>query len=106
MKDRDKLFIAYRHGPFGLQMVPKDRRGWRAMLRWIAVFLGGTGLFVWHATSEPKGAELYLALAIFISFASLWAFGLIRWTRANSEMVDIAELLAIKREQERQKGRR
>jgi hypothetical protein len=51
--------------------------------------------------SNPSDGQAAIYLAVYLAFMAIWAIAMIRWTKARSEIVDLDELMRIKREQER-----
>jgi hypothetical protein len=87
-------------------MVPRGWEGWRMIILWVGLMLPIVGMFIAFATTEPEGAWLYTGLALFVIAMTGWGIGGTVWMRRHSEIVDIEELLALKRERDAQKRRR
>lgn len=106
MRKPEKPFIAYRSGPWSLKIVPRTAAGWRALIVWMLALAPITGLFLWFAESEPEGVRLWVGLAAYLAAMMIWGFGMMRWMLARSETVNLEDLLAFKREQDKAKRRR
>ena len=106
MSQKDRPFIAYRSGRWSLKIVPRNAAGWRALIVWMLALAPITGLFLWFAQSEPQGVRLWAGLAAYLVAMMIWGLGMMRWMLARSETVDLEDLLAFKREQDRTKRRR
>jgi Na+/melibiose symporter-like transporter len=98
MRDEDKPFILYRSGPWSFKIVPRNGEGWRQIIIWMALMAPITGLFVWFATGKPEGPMLYGGLALYLIAMMGWGIGGTMWMRARAEVVDLEELLKLKRE--------
>ncbi len=103
MRDEDKPFILIRHRWGGFNIEPRNARGWRLMLTWIALPLPLLGGFALLVQKQPEGPVFVAALSGFIIAMAAWAIGGIIWMRARAEVVDVQELLRLKREQERKR---
>ena len=103
MHDREKPFILYRSGRGSFKIVPRNGEGWRQTIIWMALMVPLTGGFIWFASRHPEGTPHYIGLALYLAATMAWAIGGILWMRPRSEIVDLEELLALKREQERKR---
>lgn len=106
MNHKDKPFVAYRSGRWSLKIVPRNGAGWRALILWVLALAPITGLLLWFAESEPEDVRLWAVLAAYFVAMIIWGMAMTRWMLARSEMVDLEDLLAFKREQGRSKRRR
>lgn len=68
----------------------------------LAVLTGG---FAWLVSEHPEGTAVHIALAVYVGAMVAWGAGGTMWMKARAEGVDIDELLKLKREAERQRGR-
>lgn len=108
MTDPKKPFIAFRNG-WGLQITPQTADGWRAFGWWMGGLLLGTGLFIAAVASLASSRAVLFLTACFTIATLAWAWAMIRWMLARSEVVETDDLAAFKREQARRgasKGRR
>ena len=110
MRDEDKPFIYYKSGS-GVKISPRNAAGWRTFAVWMIAFFGATGVFVWTtAVAENAGwsdGKILLFLTLpFLLVTALWAFAMIRYMKARSEIVDMDSLIQLKREQDAKKKRR
>ncbi len=106
MAEKDKPFIAYRSGRWGLSIVPRNAAGWRALVVWMLPLVPITALFVWFESTHPEREIFWAGLAAYLVVMIIWSLGLIRWTLSRSETVDMDDFLAFKRDQEKDKRRR
>lgn len=106
MPEKEKPFIAYRSGRWGLSIVPRNPAGWRALVVWMVPLIPITALFVWFESSDPERAIWWAGLATYLVAMIIWSLGLIRWTLARSETINMNDFLAFKREREKDKRRR
>jgi hypothetical protein len=102
MREQDKPFILtkYRWGGFNIE--PRNARGWRLMLTWLALPLPLIGGFALFAEQQPDSPAFAALLAVFILAMAIWAIGGIVWMRARAEVVDVEQLLKLKRERDRE----
>lgn len=106
MPGKEKPFIAYRSGKWGLSIVPRNAAGWRALIVWMLPLVPTTALFVWFESTYPGQAIWWAGLAAFLVALCLWSLAMIRWMLARSETITMDDLHAFKRERERGKRRR
>ena len=106
MPEKEKPFIAYRSGRWGLSIVPRNAAGWRALIVWMLPLALVTGLYVWFESTNPEREIWWAGLTAYLVAMIIWSLGLIRWTLARSETVDMDDFLAYKREREKDKRRR
>jgi hypothetical protein len=106
MREQHKPFIMYREGRGSFKIVPRGAAGWRAMILWFLVVVPITGLFILFALGEPSGTRLYVGLAAFTLAMAAWGIGGMIWMRRRAEVVDLQELLELKRERDRESRRR
>lgn len=107
MTDEDKPFICYKSG-LNLKITPRSAAGWRSFAVWMAAILGLTGGFVVLVTRPLTQAQVIYATAGFTILILALSVAMVRWMYVRSEVVDMNELLELKRERERQtrRGRR
>jgi hypothetical protein len=105
MSDQDKPFICYKSG-WGMKIVPRNAAGRRAVIMWMIAYLVPTGGFVWLMVYYPRPAIIAAATVSYLIITGIWLIAMIRWLMARSEIVDLRELLELKREQDRAKRRR
>jgi hypothetical protein len=105
MRDEDKPLILYRSGPWSFKIAPRNGKGWRQSLVWMALLAPITGGFVWFAAAEPDGTAFIVGLALYLVAMAAWTIGGLWWMRARAEVVDLQELLKLKREQDRKRRR-
>ncbi len=106
MRKSEKPFIAYRTGRWGLSIVPRNTAGWRALIVWMLPLAPITALFVWFESTDPERAIWWAGLAAYLVAIIIWSLGMIRWTLARSETIDMDDFQAYKREREKAKRRR
>lgn len=106
MREQEKPLIIYRSGWINYRIVPRNAQGWRYLLAWWAMTFPIVGLLIGFASRYPEGPVFYAGLVVFLIAMGVWAVGGISWLRARAEVLDVEELLKLKREQERkQRGR-
>ncbi len=106
MGGSDKPFLLYRTGIGGFKIVPRNAQGWRETILWMLLIAPIIGLFLWFGSSEPEGIRLYVGLGLFLVAMLIWGIGGAIWMRRRSEVIDLEELLALKRERDREATRR
>lgn len=104
MAEPEKLFICYKGGG-GIKITPRNAAGWRAFGLWMGAFAAVSGLFVLIVTRHISPHGVAYTTASFVVFMLVWAVSMIRWMMKRSEMVDMIELLDLKRELDAQKQR-
>ncbi len=107
MREEDKPFICYKQG-WSMKIVPRNRSGWIALALWImALGVLLAGFIAVMSTLRAEAAQLAAGLG-FALVSAAWAVAMICWMRARSEIVDVRELLELKRrrDEESRAGRR
>jgi hypothetical protein len=99
MTDREKPFVCYK-GRMSLKIAPRNAAGWRATGWWMAVFIALTGLFVWMMNLAVFSAHAGLAVTAYVVAITIWTVAMTMWMKARSEMIDLDELVALKRERD------
>ena len=105
MTETDKPFICYKKG-WSLQIVPRGRAGWFYFTLWmlsLAPLIAGFALLM---SSQPTGAKEIAYATGFMLVMLLWAAVMIVWMKNRSEVVDMDEVLRLKRELDEKKRRR
>lgn len=102
MRDEDKPFICYRQGRFGMKIVPRNGAGWRAFAFWMIGFFSMAALFVIFMNRQPTRGVMIATLVGYVIATIIWAISMARWMKARSEIVSMDELLALKRDLDRQ----
>jgi hypothetical protein len=107
MTEQDKPFVCYKSG-LSIKIVPRNAAGWRAMAGWMLVHLLPTAGFVWAMLQDPSAAQIAAWTVGYLLVTLLWGIAMIRWAMPRSEIIEMKELLALKREREQAKrnGRR
>jgi hypothetical protein len=101
VRDEDKPFICYRQGRWGMKIVPRNAAGWRAVIIWVFALMVISVPFVFAMGKQPTGILSLVSLLLYAVAISIWSFALVRWTKQRSEIVDLDELLKIKRERDK-----
>jgi hypothetical protein len=103
MREQDKLIVMYRRGPWNFTIAPRGKAGWTQFGAWTVVFLVPTVVFAIYAESLKGRPEFWVAVALYLVWTLVWSRASIRWMKARAEVVDVEELLKLKREQERKR---
>lgn len=103
MRDEDKPFILTRYGRWSFKIAPRNGKGWRQTLVWMVLLAPITGGFAWFASGQPEGSTLHFGLALYLIAMVAWGTGGMMWMKARAEVVDLQELLKLKRELDRKK---
>ena len=107
MRDGDKPFILTRYGRWSFKIAPRNGEGWRQTLIWVAMLVPITGGFAWFVSDKPEGTAFHIALALYLAAMVAWSAGGTMWMKARADVVDIDELLKLKREADaKRRGRR
>jgi len=102
MREQDKPFICVKHGGWSMKIKPRNGEGWRAMGMWVLSLIllsGGFPMLV--ARYANNDAFIGWATAGFLVVVGIWAVTMVRWMLARSEVIDVNEMLKLKRDQER-----
>lgn len=107
MRDEDKPFVMVRRGRFSFSITPRGANGWMQFGIWMAL-MGATVLaFVRYAGAHEGTANFPVGLALFIAAMVGWNLAMIWWMKGRAEVIDVEELLKLKREADRkQRGGR
>lgn len=105
MRDEDKPFILYKSG-FGFRIVPRNAAGYRATFVWLLSLVPVVGAFIYAMSQVEDGISVAIAIALYTAAMLTWVILGVRWMKARSEVVDMRELLEIKRERDRNRIRR
>lgn len=106
MRDADKPFVLYRRGPMNFTIVPRGVKGWVQLVIWMALLVPPLLWLNDYAAAYGEERALYPGLAAFMGMVLVWSLGGIAWMRPRAEVVDVDELLKLKREAERRRDRR
>lgn len=105
MRDEDKPFVCYKQG-WNIKIMPRNGEGWRALGLWMLALMSPSALLVPLAIKlddTPREWIVIWALIPFLLIMGAIGIAMVRWMMARSEIVNIEDLLAIKREQDRQR---
>jgi hypothetical protein len=106
MQDKEKLFVCYRTGRWGMRIVPHGAGGLLATLGWMIALAPIVVLFIWALNNASSNGLIALTIGLYILALLGWVFAMVRWMKARSEIVDMEELLDLKRERDANKTRR
>ncbi|MFO1255523.1 MAG: hypothetical protein U1E37_07615 [Sphingomonadaceae bacterium] len=104
MAESDKPFICYKSG-WSMKIVPRNKAGWIALAWWMLSLVPLTGGFIWLLADEPTAGKAAAYTAAYTLVMLGWAIGMIVWTKNRSEVVDMEELLKLRRELDARKNR-
>lgn len=104
MAEQDKPFICYKSG-WNLKITPRNAAGWWALALWMLIFAAPTALFVWLMTLRLSDARIAAIVTGYVLFNVLWGLAMLRWMYLRSEVIDMKELLNLKRELDARKRR-
>lgn len=105
MAESDKPFICYKAG-LKMSIQPRNRAGWIYTALWTVSMGPLIGGFVWLMSAEPTGAREIAYATGFVLVMLLWVIAMTIWMKNRSEVVDMDEMLKLKREVDARKGRR
>lgn len=103
MRNEDKPFVLYRKGPMNFTIVPRGAKGWVQFGVWMALLVPIMIVFTIHAKAYEGTPAFFFGLALFLGTTLVWSLAMIWWMKARAEVVDLAEMLKLKREQERKR---
>jgi hypothetical protein len=107
MAGEDKPFVCIKRG-WAMQIIPRNAAGWRALAAWMLALAPIAGLYIWALSDDPGTEDVVVATVLYSVVMAIWAIAMIRWTKARSEVIDLNELIAWKKERDeaRKRGRR
>ena len=100
MSDDEKMFVYTKRG-WSVNIMPRNARGWLALLAWMVPLVPVVALYGW-AMEGGDNAIRVTATFGFVVLLAIWTLLMVRWMKARSEIVDIDELL--KERDRRQNG--
>jgi hypothetical protein len=103
MRDEDKPFVLYRKGPMNFTIVPRGTKGWVQSIIWMALLVPLLLWFIDYIAKHSEGPAFTIGLALYLGGMLVWTVGGIWWMKARAEVVDLQELLKLKRELDRKK---
>jgi pheromone shutdown protein TraB len=104
MTDQDKPFVCYKSG-WNLKISPRNAAGWKALLLWMLALAVLTAPFVWLVARQPSDAQVAAYVTGYVLLTVGWSLAMLRWMYQNSEVIDLNELLKLKRELDARKKR-
>jgi hypothetical protein len=104
MREEDKPFVMYRRGYGSFSIAPRNGKGVRQTIIWLALLAPIMGGFIWFMTGQPQGTSAHIGVALFVAAIAGWGIGGLLWMRARAEVVDLNELLKLKKERDRQRS--
>lgn len=105
MRDADKPFVMYRRSRFNFNIVPRGARGWFQLGLWLALLAAPTIAFAIYAEAHEGTPAFHVALGLYLLAVLIWSFAMIVWMKARAEVVDVSEMLRLKRAAERRPTR-
>lgn len=99
MRDEDKPFVCYKRG-WSMKIVPRGVEGWRAFGLWMIPFGLMMAVFAAAIAAVEQGPAQIAIVIGFVAVTTVWAIIMIRWMLARSEIVDMKELLELKRQRD------
>ena len=100
MRDDNKPYICVRNG-WMVQITPRNAQGWRGLGAWLLALMVVTGVFLAVVSTEPSDAVVLAFTGVFVLVVIGWCVLMIRWMMARSEIVDIKDIEALKRERKK-----
>jgi len=97
MTEQDKPFVCYKSG-WNLKIMPRNAAGWAALALWLLLLAGPTGLFIWLMSRQPSEAQMTAYVTGYVLLTLGWSLAMLRWMYLRSEVIDMNELLKLKRE--------
>ena len=104
MAEQDKPFVCYKSG-WSLKITPRNAAGWRALLVWMLALALLTAPFVWLIARQHSDAQVAAYVTGYVLLTVGWSLTMMRWMYLRSEVIDIDELLKLKRELDARKRR-
>lgn len=97
MTEQDKPFVCYKSG-WNLKIMPRNAAGWGTLALWLLLLAGPTGLFIWLMSRQPSDAQIAAYVTGYVLLTLGWSLAMLRWMYLRSEVIDMNELLKLKRE--------
>ncbi|HUQ13705.1 MAG TPA: hypothetical protein VM055_05455 [Novosphingobium sp.] len=104
MRDEDKPFICYKSG-WTMKIVPRGAFGWWSLVGWMLALVPICVTYIYAMSRDPSPALMWADTAAYGVALAIWSIVMIRWLKARSEIVDVAELREIKRRADRSSKR-
>ena len=104
MRDEDKPFICYKSG-WSMKIVPRNAAGWWRLFAWLGTLAPLVGAYIWWMSREHSPERVGLVTVAYGAALVGWSIAMIVWMKARSEIVDMNELLDLKRERDRARSR-
>ena len=110
MREKEQPFICYK-SKWSMKIVPRNAAGWRYMLYWMLPFIAMIAISILvSAGLDANGIDdqkiVMIVVPVFLALTTIWTVALIRWTKSCSEIIDIDELVALKRDLDRNRRKR
>ena len=96
MRDEDKPFVLYRHG-WSTRIIPRNAAGWRGFSLWMLGLAALVATFIYALSLANSGLAIASIAGAYALGLIVWSVAMVRWMKARAEIVDIAELLKLKR---------
>lgn len=104
MAEQEKPFICFKTGT-SIKIEPRNRTGWLYLSLWMLALVPIVAVFTWLMSRELSTMQNAAYITGFTLVMIAWGIAMSRWMKARSEVVDMEDLLKIKRELDRQKKR-
>ncbi len=91
MREDDLPFIAYRRGRFGVNIVPRNAEGWRAIVLWSLPYLALLAGYLALVTRPSGQRHLAVFVTLFVFLSLVWAAALARWCYARAQIIHIKD---------------
>lgn len=105
MRDEDKPFIWYKKGKWSFEIAPRNAAGWMATGAWLLGLAPIVGTFIWALSEAETDPVRTLIICLYIAAMLGWVVAMARWMKPRCEIVDLQELLQIKRERDAERRR-
>ena len=111
MANDTKMFLCVKSNRFSYKITPQTAAGWRAFGSWMTAFFILTGLMVWGCVAlKAKGYDdSLISWGIIFPFVILtlgWSVAMCRWMYVRSDILDLADIAAWKRERDAKVNKR
>lgn len=90
MRDEDMPFICVKRG-WQMNIKPRNAEGWRQFALWMAALVPIVLLFVWVMSLHSSPALIAVYVISYVAAMLAWAFNMIRWMLARSQIVDLSK---------------
>jgi hypothetical protein len=87
-----------------MKIAPRIAAGWRAVFVWLLLPAVPAALFLWLLARQPGDPQIAAYVTGYVLLTIGWSLAMLRWMYLRSEVVDLNDLLKLKRELDARKA--